>query len=166
VVDDRARDDLAQVRRHEVRPLPQDRGDERQRETRAVDRQRAPEIAQQVRERTDVVEVPVGQEHRLDVVAPLEHPTPVREDQVDTEMLGIGEQHSTVDDGDAALDLDGGHVAADAAQSPEERDLDRRSAPPTSVVAVSTGAGLRHGCSGSCRGSEGVEFGTVRVRSG
>jgi hypothetical protein len=69
-----------------------------------------------------VVEVTVREEHRLDVIAARDEPAPVRKDEVDTEVLGVGEEHAAVDDGDPPVDLDGRHVAPDAAESAEERD--------------------------------------------
>ena len=115
--------DLSQVGLRDVGPLTQDGRDERERQLGPIDRQAAAEVAQQVGQRTDVVEVAMGEEDRFHVIPALQQPTPVGQDEIHTEVLGVREEHTDVDDGDPAIDLDGRHVATDLPESTEESDL-------------------------------------------
>ena len=71
---------------------------------------------------TDVVLVPVGQDHRLDVVPAVLQVGEVGQHQVDTGLVLLGEQHPAVDDQQPAAELEHRHVAADLAHAPERDD--------------------------------------------
>ena len=60
-----------------------------------------PDLVEEV-VRPDVVQVAMGEEDRLDVVGALADPPPVGQDEVDTEVLCVGEQHPDVHDGQPA----------------------------------------------------------------
>jgi hypothetical protein len=79
-------------------------------------------LAQEVRRRADVVLVPVGQDQRLDGIEAVTDGVEVREDQVDTRVVVLREEHSAVDDQQPAVVLEDGHVATDLAQSAERDD--------------------------------------------
>jgi hypothetical protein len=68
-----------------------------------------------------VVLVAVGEDDRLDVLGAVAQVGEVGQDEVDAEHLGGREHQPGVDDDDAALVLDHGHVLADLAQSPERQ---------------------------------------------
>ena len=87
-------------------------------EARRVDLQL--ELAEQVRQRADVVLVAVRQHHGLDLVRVLAQVLEVGQDQVDAGHLGLGERQAGVQHQDAAVHLEGGHVAADLADAAEE----------------------------------------------
>ena len=78
-------------------------------------------LAQEVRNRTDVVLVPVGEDDADDVVEPVPDGAEVREDQVDARMMLLGEQDTAVDDEQFAAELEDGHVAADFAEPAQRR---------------------------------------------
>ena len=78
-------------------------------------------LAQEVRRRADVVLVAVGEDERLDLVEPVPDRSEVGEDQVDARVAVLREEDPAVDDEQAAVVLEDGHVAADLAQ-PAERD--------------------------------------------
>ena len=114
-----ARGDLDQRR---VDPVLAELGrDQRQGEPGADQRDVAAQ-PQQVRDRADVVLVPVGEDDGGDVVEPVLDDPEVGEDQVDAGLLGLGEQDAAVDDQQLALELQHGHVAADLAEPAERHD--------------------------------------------
>src|SRR6478735_6908260 len=117
--------------------------DESQRERRADDRDVALEL-EQVGDGADVVLVAVGEHDRLDVVEAVTDVAEVRQDQVDARVVVLGEEDAAVDDEQAALRLEDGHVASDLAQ-PTERD------DPQAVVGKcggrgQLGVGMAHRC--------------------
>ncbi len=73
-------------------------------------------VREQIGHRADVVLVPVGEHDRLHVVEPVENAREVGQDQVDTGLVDVGEQHSTVDDEKLAGVFEDGHVATDLAE--------------------------------------------------
>ena len=79
-------------------------------------------LAQDPRQRADVVLVRVGDDDRLDVVGALAQVREVRQDEVDAGHLGGREPQAAVDDDDRAVVLDDGHVLADLAQPAERQD--------------------------------------------
>ena len=89
---------------------------------RSVDRER--ELAEQVRQRPDVVLVAVGENAALDAVGVLPQEREVREDEVDAGHRLLGEHQPAVDEQQPAGDLEDGAVATDLAEAAEERDLD------------------------------------------
>jgi hypothetical protein len=96
---------------------------ERERERRPVDGQWwSLVVAEQVRERTDVVLMPVGQHDALDVVEPLPDVLEVREDEIDAGHLGVREGQPDVDDQDAVVELHARHVPPDLTDASEEDD--------------------------------------------
>ncbi len=90
--------------------------DERERESRADDRDVALEL-EQVRHGADVVFVTVREHDADDVVEALLDRLEVGQDQVDARLVLLGEQHAAVDDEQLALVLEDGHVAADLAET-------------------------------------------------
>ncbi len=97
------------------------RGDQRQGELRADDRDVGAQLEQK-RDRPDVVLVRVREHQRLDVVEPVLDVPEVRQDQVDAGLVVGGEQHPAVDDQQPAQMLENGHVAADFADAAQRGD--------------------------------------------
>ena len=96
---------------------------ERERERRPVDGQRwSVVVAEQVRERTDVILMPVRQHDGLDVVEPLPYVLEVRKDEVDAGHLGVREGQTDVDDQDAVVELHARHVPPDLTDASQEDD--------------------------------------------
>jgi hypothetical protein len=98
--------------------LAQLAGDQRQGQLGADQRDVLP-LPQQVRHRTDVVLVAVGEDDSLDGVQAVPDRFEVGEDQVDAGLMVVGEQDAAVDDEQSAVVLEDGHVATDLAQSTE-----------------------------------------------
>ena len=94
------------------------------------------EVLQQVRERADVVLVPVREHDRLDVVGSVAHVLHVGQDEVDPGHVGRRERQPDVHDQQPAVELEAGHVPADLADPSEEdeaaavRQGDRRPPAP------------------------------------
>ena len=88
----------------------------------AVDRER--QLAQQVREAADVVLVAVGGDAPDHAVGVLPQPGEVGEDQVDAEVLELGEHQPAVEEQELVVLLQHHAVAADLAEAAEERDGD------------------------------------------
>jgi hypothetical protein len=82
-------------------------------------------LAQQERQRADVVLVRVREDDGPDPVAALGQVADVGQDQVDAEVLVARKREPRVDDDDLAVELEHGHVLADLAD-PAERDDAKR----------------------------------------
>jgi hypothetical protein len=78
-------------------------------------------LTQQVRHRSDVVLVAVGQDQPDHVLQPVGDRVETGQDEVDAGVGVLGEQHPAVDQQQLAVELEHGHVAADVPQ-PAERD--------------------------------------------
>ena len=89
-------------------------------ERRPDHRHRAVQVAQEVRQRADVILVAVGEDHRLHVVGAVPDELHVGQDEIDARHVGRRERQPDVDDEEAAVDLEAGHVAADLADPAEE----------------------------------------------
>ncbi len=87
-----------------------------------ADQREVPTLAQEKRHGPDVVLVAVGQDHRLHLVEPVPDGVEVREDQVDARVVVLGKQHSAVDDEQAPVVLEDGHVPTDLAEPAERGD--------------------------------------------
>ena len=85
------------------------------------------ELAEEVRQRADVVLVAVGQDDRVEDVGVLGDVGEVREHEVDPEQLGARERQARVDEDHAAAVLEGCHVLAHLAQPAQRDDPDRLS---------------------------------------
>ncbi|GAA3216401.1 hypothetical protein GCM10020256_18670 [Streptomyces thermocoprophilus] len=79
-------------------------------------------LAEQERDTADVVLVPVGEHDALDVVEAVPDGREVRQDQVDSGLLLLGEEHSAVDDQQTATVLEDRHVPADLTEAAERGD--------------------------------------------
>lgn len=79
-------------------------------------------LPQEEGDAADVVLVAVGEDDALDVVEAVPDGREVRQDQVDSGLLLLGEEHSAVDDQQTAAVLEDRHVAADLAEAAEGRD--------------------------------------------
>ena len=66
-----------------------------------------------------MVLVGVGEHDRVDQVEAALEVAEVGQDQVDARLVGLGEQDAAVDDEQAAVVLEDGHVAADLAEAAE-----------------------------------------------
>ena len=99
---------------------------QRERERRAVDLETAVDIAEQVRQRSDVILVPVREDDRLDPIGLRSQEVEVRQDQVDPGHVARRERQTHIDDQDAFVQLEAGHVAADLADPAEEDESRRR----------------------------------------
>lgn len=76
-------------------------------------------LAQEIGDTTDVVLVAVGEHDAVDVVEAIPDGREVRQDQVDSGLLLLGEKHSAVDDQQPAVVFEDRHVAADFTQAAE-----------------------------------------------
>ena len=94
---------------------------EPERQPRRPDLGRA-DLAQEVRQRADVVLVAVREHDRADPVAPLAEVAEVGQDEVDAEVLVAREREARVDDDDLVVRLEHGHVLADLAEAAERDD--------------------------------------------
>ena len=110
-----ARADDAQIRRLGEAVLPEPLRHERQGQRRAVHGHGR--LAQQIRERADVILVAVGQDDRAERVTPAEHIGEIGDDVVDTGELVVGEHESAVDGDQVLAGLDQHHVEADLAET-------------------------------------------------
>ena len=97
------------------------RGGQRAAEDGDVDRQ----LAQDPRQRAEVVLVAVGDDDALDVVDAVAQVGEVGQHEVDADHLGGREAQPDVDDDDAVLVLEDRHVLADLAQPAEGQDPQR-----------------------------------------
>ncbi len=79
-------------------------------------------FAQQVGYGTDVILMGVGEDNRVNRVEPVPDGGEVRQDQIHTRLVRLGEQDPTVDDEQPAIELEHGHIAADFAQPPQRDD--------------------------------------------
>ena len=79
-------------------------------------------LAEEERDAADVVLVAVREDDALDVVEAVPDGREVRQDQVDSGLLLLGEEHAAVDDQQAAAVLEDRHVAADLAEAAERGD--------------------------------------------
>ncbi len=79
-------------------------------------------LAQEERDSADVVLVAMGEDDALDVVEAVPDGREVRQDQVDSGLLLLGEEHSAVDDQQSAVVLEDRHVPADFAKATERGD--------------------------------------------
>ena len=77
--------------------------------------------AQQVGHRANVVLVAVGEHQRDHVVEAIVEVVQAGQDQVDSRLVVLGEEHTAVDQQDFGVDFEGGHVAADVTE-PAKRD--------------------------------------------
>ena len=94
---------------------------QRQGEFRPEQRDVGP-LPQQIRDRTDVVLVPVGQHQTDHIAQPVGDRVEARQDEVDTRMVVLGEQHAAIDQQQLAVVLQDRHVAPDVTQSPQRDD--------------------------------------------
>src|SRR3546814_15699637 len=67
----------------------------------------------------------VRSHHTDDVVEAIADGLEVGQDQVDTGLVLLGEEHAAVDDQDLAVVLEHGHVAADLAETTDRDDPQR-----------------------------------------
>ncbi len=79
-------------------------------------------LAEQEGDGADVVLVAVREDDALDVVEAVPDGREVRQDQVDSGLLLLGEEHSAVDDQQATAVLEDRHVSADLAEAAERGD--------------------------------------------
>ena len=100
---------------------------QRERERGAVDLEPAIDVAQEVRERPDVVFVTVGEDDPLDLVRLLAHEVEVRQDEIDTGHVARRERQPDVDDQDPVVELEAGHVPTDLTHPSEEDESRGRS---------------------------------------
>ncbi len=100
-------------------------------------------LAHQVRQRADVVLVPVREHDAADHRLALAEVREVRQDEVDAEVLVARERKTCVDDHDRSLRLVGGHVLPDFAEPAERDDVADAHIRSASVVATYAGAVCR-----------------------
>lgn len=79
-------------------------------------------LAEQEGDAADVVLVAVREDDALDVVEAVPDGREVRQDQVDSGLLLLGEEHSAVDDQEAAPVFEDRHVPADFTEAAERGD--------------------------------------------
>ena len=79
-------------------------------------------LAQEIGDAADVVLVAVREDDAVDVVEAVPDGREVRQDQVDSGLLLLGEEHAAVDDQQAAAVFEDRHVAADLAETAERGD--------------------------------------------
>ena len=79
-------------------------------------------LAEEVRRRSDVVLVTMGEHQRLDRVEAVPDRVEVGEDEVDARVVLLREEDAAVDDQQPAVVLEDGHVASDLAEPAERVD--------------------------------------------
>ena len=94
--------------------------DQAERKPCSVDRH--PELRQEVRDRADVVFVPVSEEQAPDLVATFFQVGDVRQDQIDPRLLLFGKTDAAVDHNDVFARFEQKHVLADFADTAEENE--------------------------------------------
>ena len=87
-------------------------------ELRTVDRD-AGRITQQIRHGTNVILMAVGQHHCHDIIKTIGDRREVRQDQIDTRLGILREQHAAVDNKQLAREFEDGHIATDLAETAE-----------------------------------------------
>jgi hypothetical protein len=97
------------------------RRNEAQGEARA-DQRNVRALAEQVRHATDAVLVSVCEHDRDHIGQPVPDGTPIRQDDIHTGLVFLGEEHSTIDHEQLALVFEHGHVPADLTESAERDD--------------------------------------------
>ena len=75
---------------------------------------------------TDVIFVPVGQNQRLDVVAPRFDKAHVRDDQIHAELVGLGEHDTGIDEDRRVLPGHRHHVHTELAEAAQGDDFESR----------------------------------------
>ena len=83
------------------------------------------EVPEEERQRPHVVLVTVGDDHQFHIGCTGSQRIPIRQDQVDAMMLGVGKRQPDIEHGNAAVNLDGRHIGTDLTKAAEEADLDR-----------------------------------------
>jgi len=121
-LDDVARLDLSQIGVLDQLVLAKLVLDEPEREAAAVDGCR--NLRKDVRQRSHVVFVPVGEEESEHLLFPLRQVGHVRQDQVDAEHLFFREHQPRVDHDDLLVVFERHHVAADLAQPADWDDAE------------------------------------------
>ena len=81
--------------------------------------------SKEVRKGADVILMPVREHDCLDVVEPIGDGTEIRKDEVDSGLGILGKEHSAVQDQQAAVKLEDGHVATDLAEPAQGQNSDR-----------------------------------------
>ena len=97
----------------------------RHRQPAAVHRRGVAELAQDPRQRAEMILVAVGDHDRLDVVDAIAQVGEVGQDQIDPEHVGGREPQAGVDDDDPVVVLDDRHVLADLAQAAQRQHPQR-----------------------------------------
>src|SRR5918999_2033919 len=133
---------LTQLRRLQEPVLVELRLHEPERESRRP-YLRDRDLAEEIWEGADVVFVTVREHDRANAPGTLAEIGEVGQDQVDAEVLVAREGKSGVDDENVAVGLEGGHVLADLAETPERDDPQGVSRHPPSLVARSAPPALR-----------------------
>jgi len=77
--------------------------------------------AQEIGNSTDVVFVAVREHNSENVIEAITDRAEIGQDQVDTWLVLLGEQHATVDDQELAVDFERRHVSADFAETADRR---------------------------------------------
>ena len=113
---------LAQLRRAQQAVLVELRLDQPERQPSRPDLLDA-RLAQQVRERADMVLVAVRQQHRAHRLVAVDEVREVGQDQVDAKVLVARKREPGVDHDRLAVGLDHGHVLAHFAEAAERDDL-------------------------------------------
>ena len=83
---------------------------------------RDPYLAQEIRQRADVIFVPVREDQRADVCGAFAEIGEVRQDEIDAQMLVSRKRQAGVDDDEGAVTLVDGQVLADLSQAAERHD--------------------------------------------
>jgi len=94
--------------------------DEPAREPRGIDR--GPHSGKQVGQSAGVVLVAMGDDDAHNLVSPLDNVGQVRDDDIHTEHVVLGDHETRVDDQQSVVDLQDQHVPPDLAESAEGND--------------------------------------------
>lgn len=84
------------------------------------------EVLQQIRKRTGVVLVAVGDDDAAELFLVLQNVGVIREHQIDTGLRVVGEHEASVDEHHVVAALEDRHVLADAIKAAERDDLQGR----------------------------------------
>ena len=99
--------------------------DEAEGELAGENRHLVVEVLQEIRQRTRMVLMAMGDDDAAKLVLVLENVGVIRQDEVDAGLVVVGEHEACVDEHHVIAALEGGHVLADAVKAAQGDDLER-----------------------------------------
>ena len=99
--------------------------DEAEGELAGENRHLVVEVLQEIRQRTRMVLMAMGDDDATKLVLVLENVGVIRQDEVDAGLVVVGGHEACVDEHHVIAALEGGHVLADAVKAAQGDDLER-----------------------------------------